>query len=171
MSENIKSDDYITKTTPFPFFMLQRKVDKMTRRTRRMSAEDSLRHPNLDFKSLQAAVERVRENGGQHDDNVHDELNAIRDTPRRNPFRARYPNFRWRFIPAVFCAFYAAMFVGGLVTYDLSGNATFAGYRIATILLAHAFLFSCAAFCWFRNYWKCGILLFGGVIALNNWIY
>ncbi len=138
---------------------------------RRPSNADSLRHPNLDIKSLQAAVERVRESGGPRDASVHDKLNAIRETPRKNPFRERYPNFRWRVIPAVYCALYAAMFVAGLVTFDLSGNAAFAGYRSATISLAHAFLFSCAAFSWFKNYWKCGILFFGGAIALNNWIY
>lgn len=129
---------------------------------------NSSERPNLDFRSLQAAVDRVRNNEGQRDASVNDELGAIGDTPRKDPFRARYPNFRWRLIPAVYCAFYAVMCIGGVVTYDVFGNASFAGYRGVAISVAYSVLFSCAAFCWFRNYWKCGIFFFAAVIVLSN---
>ena len=85
---------------------------------------DSLQHPNLDFKSLQAAVDRVRCDDGHRNAAVKEELDAIRDAPRTAPFRSRYPIFRWRLIPTVYCAFYGALCIGGLVTFDAAtGNA------------------------------------------------
>jgi hypothetical protein len=132
---------------------------------------DSSEHPTLDFKSLQAAVDDVRHERGGRGPTANPESVAFEGTSRRDPLPARHPNFRWRLIPAVYFAFCALTFAGGVVTYDLSGNLAFAGYTRATISLAHALLLLCAALCWFRNYCKCSILLYVAVIVLNNLIY
>lgn len=137
----------------------------------RKTGVDSLEHPKLDFKSLQAAVDCVRYDGTQRDASWSGELHASNTALRRDPFRARHPNFRWRLIPAVYCAFYGVMCIGGLVTFDVAGNAAFAGFRGAAIALAHSFLFSLAAFCWFKNYWKCGVLSFVAVLVLNRLLF
>lgn len=133
--------------------------------------EDSPSQPNIDFKSLRAAVDEVRRDLGRVGD-VAVELSNMTITQRPDPFRSRYPTFRWRLIPAVYCAFHAVTSIGGLVAYDAFGNASFSGYRYSTIALVFTLLFSCSAFCWFRNYWKSCILFFVAAIALGrNWIY
>ena len=130
-----------------------------------------MNHPNLDFQSLQAVVDRVRHKGGQRDRLATAELNAISGARCRDPLRTRYPNFRWRLIPTVYCVFHAVLCLGGLVTYDVAGNASYAGHRHVTISLAHSVLFWFAAYCWFKNYWRCGILFLAAVIILNRLVY
>lgn len=102
------------------------------------------------------------------------ELDAILGNPHRAPLRTRYPSFRWRLIPAVYCAFYGALCLGGFIAYDVVDNASYAGHRQVTISLAHSVLFWFAAYCWFKNYWKCvdvsvpGSVLGIGIFCQNS---
>ena len=102
--------------------------------------------PNLDFKSLQAAVDRVRHVGGQPDDLSRAEYEDIGDKPRLNPLRKRVPAFRWRLIPAVFCAFQATVCLRWLIVYDIACNVTYAGHRPAAIFVAVPATVACCVF-------------------------
>ncbi len=121
-----------------------------------MSKESS--EAGTDFSPLVRAMGDLRQSLGRNRE-VACELEEIVAAERADPFRSRHPNLRWQIIPAIYCAFYAAACLGGLLTHDVWGNVSLARPKLAMLALLHSLLYASCAICWCKNRWMLGLII------------